>query len=79
MSVKELMVDKSALLQGFSRHVEKGDIVGNVLIHRALLSQLERDAREGLISGEIALDEIDKLKEFSEKYLFSLQVVGNAG
>lgn len=73
----ELLVDKSALLEGVSRYIEKGTLNGSILIHRALLSQLEKETREGLLSGELALDEIQKIKELSERFLFSVEFVGD--
>ncbi|WP_148692097.1 PINc/VapC family ATPase [Acidianus manzaensis] len=72
----ELLVDKSALLEGVSRYIEKGVINGNILIHRSLLSELEKETRDGLLSGELALDEIQRIKEVSERYLFSVEFVG---
>jgi ATPase len=74
--LSELLVDKSALLLGLSKYIEKGLINGNILIHRALLSELEKETRDGLISGEIALDEIEKIRKLSERYLFSVEIVG---
>lgn len=74
--LSELLVDKSALLLGVSKYIEKGLINGNILIHRALLSDLEKETKEGLISGEIALDEIEKIRKISERYLFSVEIVG---
>lgn len=74
----ELLVDKSALLEGVSRYIEKGILNGNVLVHRALLSQLERETRDGLLSGELALDEIQKIRQLSEQFLFSVEFVGDA-
>ncbi|PVU76231.1 ATPase, partial [Acidianus hospitalis] len=74
--MSELLVDKSALLLGLSKYIEKGLINGNILIHRALLSELEKETRDGLISGEIALDEIEKVRKLSERYLFSVEIVG---
>ncbi|MCI2414418.1 MAG: PINc/VapC family ATPase [Candidatus Aramenus sp.] len=78
LSVKELLPDKSALLHGVSRYIEKNLIYGNVLIHRALLEELERETREGIVSGELSLDEVNRLKELSEKYLFSFEIVGES-
>lgn len=73
----ELLVDKSALLEGLSKYIEKGVINGNILVHRALLSQLEKETREGLLSGELALDEIQKIKELSERLLFGVEFIGD--
>ncbi|AWR98306.1 ATPase [Acidianus sulfidivorans JP7] len=76
-NTNEFLVDKSALLEGVSRYIESGRINGNILIHRALLSELEKETREGLLSGELALDEIERIRRLSERYLFGVEFVGD--
>lgn len=75
----EFMLDKSSLLQGISRYVERNMINGSFLIHRALLRQLEEESRQGLVTSDIALEEINRLKELSERYLFPVEIVGSPG
>ncbi|ABP96065.1 MULTISPECIES: PINc/VapC family ATPase [Metallosphaera] len=72
----EFLVDKSSLLQGVTRYIEKNLINGTFLIHRALLRQLEQESKQGLVTSDIALEEIEKLKELSERYLFAVELVG---
>ncbi|WP_338604799.1 PINc/VapC family ATPase [Sulfolobus tengchongensis] len=71
------MLDKSALLFGVSKYLEKGIITGNVLIHKSLLTQLENESNEGLVSAEIALDEVKKVKEVTERILVNFEIVGD--
>ncbi|MCY0858983.1 MAG: PINc/VapC family ATPase [Sulfolobaceae archaeon] len=71
------MIDKSALLHEVSKYFEKGTIYGNILIHRRLISELEREAAEGFVTGELALEELKKLKEVADKVLVNFEFVGS--
>jgi len=73
---KDLLLDKSSLIHGVSRYLERKLIYGNILIHKRLLNELEKDSREGLVTAEIALDEIKKVKDISESLLVSFEIVG---
>jgi ATPase (PilT family) len=75
--LNDLMLDKSALLFGVSKYLEKGIITGNVLIHKSLLAELERESNDGLVSAEIALDEVKKLKDITERILVNFEIVGD--
>ncbi|QKR00963.1 Flp pilus assembly complex ATPase component [Metallosphaera tengchongensis] len=70
------MIDKSSLLQGISRYVEKNIVNGTFLIHRSLIRQLEQESKQGLVTGDIALEEINQLKNLSERFLFAVELVG---
>lgn len=74
--LNDLMLDKSALLYGFSRYLERGLVNGNVLIHKTLVAELERESNEGLVSAEIALDEVRRIKEVTERILVGFEIVG---
>jgi len=74
--LNDLMIDKSALLIGLSKYIEKGLIVGNFLIHRSLLEELERESKDGLLTAEVALDELRKISELTERLLLGFEVVG---
>ncbi len=76
LSVRNILPDKSALLHGISKYIEKNIINGNFLIHKSLLEELEKETRDGLVTGELALDEVNKIKDLSEQYLFSFEIVG---
>ncbi|MEM4147118.1 MAG: ATPase, T2SS/T4P/T4SS family, partial [Metallosphaera sp.] len=77
--MSELLLDKSSLLQGITRYIERNLINGTFLIHRALLNQLEEESRQGLVTSDIALEEINRLKQLSERYLFAVELVGKEG
>jgi ATPase len=70
------MVDKSSLLNGVSKYLERNVIYGNILIHRSLLRELEEESKEGMVSGDIALDEINRVKEMAERLLIGFDIVG---
>lgn len=71
------MLDKSSLLNGVSRYLEKNVIYGNILIHKSLVRELEEESRDGMVSGDIALEEINKVKEMSERLLIGFDIVGD--
>jgi len=73
---KDLLLDKSALIHGVSKYLERKLLYGNILIHKRLLNELERDSREGLVTAEIALEELKRVKELSESLLVSFEIVG---
>ena len=74
--MENYLVTKSALLAGVSRLFEDGTLVGNVWVHKALLNELQREALDQLISAEIALEELNRIRELSERLLFAFEVVG---
>ncbi|MEM0091845.1 MAG: ATPase, T2SS/T4P/T4SS family [Saccharolobus sp.] len=73
--MNDLALDKSALLFGFSKYLEKGIINGNIIIHKSLITELERESNEGLVSAEIALDEVKRIKEVTERVLVNFEIV----
>lgn len=79
MPPKDLLPDKSALIHGISKYVAEQRLYGNILIHKILLNELEKDVREGLVTAEIALEEVSRLKELSEELLVSFEIVGDEG
>ncbi|MEM3292145.1 MAG: PINc/VapC family ATPase [Saccharolobus sp.] len=73
--MNDLALDKSALLFGFSKYLEKGITNGNIIIHKSLITELERESNEGLVSAEIALDEVKRIKEVTERVLVNFEIV----
>jgi ATPase len=63
---------------GVTKYIERGMLVGNFLIHRALLNELEKESKDGLLTAEVALEELKKLNELAERYLLGFEVVGEA-
>lgn len=77
MPPKDLLLDKSALIHGVSKYLERKILYGNILLHKKLLSEIEKEAKEGLVTGEIALDEIKKIRDLTESLLVGFEIVGS--
>ena len=59
--------DTCALIEGtISKMVEEGKIEGTILIHKAVISELEAQANKGEEIGIRGLDEIKKLREIAD-------------
>jgi ATPase (PilT family) len=74
--LENYLLDKSALLVNVADAVENNRIMGNFWVHKTLLMELEREVSEGKVSAEIALDELNRLRDLSERLLFAVDVVG---
>ncbi len=69
--------DTSVIVEGaVSRLVEEGRIRGRIIIHRAVLAELEHQANEGKATGFAGLEEIAKLRELAERGHIELEVAG---
>ncbi len=77
--VEKLVPDTSVIIQGLlSEQLTKGELqVGELIVHEAILAELEHQANEGKASGYIGLDEIQKLHEMAEKKRVSLRFAGH--
>ncbi len=76
--VEELYVpDTSVLVEGaVSRLVKDGRIAGRVIIHRAVLAELEHQANQGKAVGFAGLDEVRRLRSLAEQGLVEISVEG---
>ncbi len=74
----KITIDTSALIDGFvSRKLKENKLSFNELIlHEAVLAELEHQANEDRAIGFLGLDEIELLKELSQKYGFSIRFAG---
>jgi ATPase len=72
---KSFLIDRSALLAGIVELVDQGRMDGRIAIHGALLRKLWNEARSGLVTSEIALEELNSLREVMERYLIPFEVV----
>ena len=69
--------DTSVLIEGVvSRLVREGRIRGKILIHRAVLSELEHQANRGKAIGFAGLEEVKRLRELARQGLIEVEVVG---
>jgi len=65
--IEKLVPDTSVIIEGLvSLHLEKKLLqVNQVIIHEAVLAELEHQANQGKAIGHIGLDEIEKIKKIS--------------
>jgi len=67
--IEKLVPDTSVIIDGLvSRQIKKEElVVQEIIIHEALLSELEHQANLNKASGFLGLDEIDRLRELETK------------
>jgi ATPase len=77
--VEKLVPDTSVIVQGLvSEQLTKGELqVAEVVLHEAVLAELEHQANAGKASGYVGLDELKRLHEMSEKKRISLRYAGH--
>ena len=77
-SVEKLIPDTSVIIQGLvSEQLANGELqVGELIIHEAVLAELEHQANAGKASGYIGIDEIKRLQEMSAKKRLTLRFSG---
>ncbi|ABM81108.1 PINc/VapC family ATPase [Hyperthermus butylicus] len=69
--------DTSVVIEGLvSRLVKEGRIRGKILIHRAVISELENQANQGKATGFSGLEELKRLRELAEEGLIDIEIVG---
>ena len=70
--------DTSVIIEGvMSRLVEQGEIRGRVIIHRAVLAELEHQANQGKAVGFAGLDEVERLRRLAEEGLIEISIEGD--
>ncbi len=76
--IEKLVPDTSVIIEGMvSRKVKAGEIkAGTILIHEAVIAELEHQANLNKTIGFLGLDEIKHLKELSGEHGFSLEFAG---
>ena len=77
-NVEKLVPDTSVIIEGLvSSKIEKKEIVPkSVIIHEAVLAELEHQANQNKETGVLGLEEINKIRELSEKLGFNLEFSG---
>jgi len=77
--IEKLVPDTSVIIQGLvSEQLTKGELqVGELILHEAVLAELEHQANSGRASGYIGLDEVKRLHEMAEKKRLSLRFAGH--
>jgi len=76
-SVNEVYVpDLGTLLRGtISRLVRQGHLRGKIVVHTALLRELEKEAKSGLASGITGLEEIASLRDLEKEDIIKLEII----
>ncbi len=77
--IERVVPDTSVIIQGLvSEQITKGELqVGELILHEAVLAELEHQANEGRASGLLGLDEVKRLHEMAEKKRISLRFAGS--
>ena len=77
-NVEKLVPDTSVIIEGLvSSKIEKKEIVPkSVVIHEAVLAELEHQANQNKETGVLGLEEINKIRELSKKLGFNLEFSG---
>jgi len=78
VSVEKLVPDTSVIIQGLvSEQLANGELeAGEIIVHEAVLAELEHQANEGKASGYVGLDEMKRLHELFESKKISLRFAG---
>lgn len=77
-TIEKLVPDTSIIIEGLvSKKVQSNEIkVDEIIVHEAVLSELEHQANMGRSIGLIGLEELKKIRELSENGLFQLRFAG---
>ncbi|MCD6487828.1 MAG: Flp pilus assembly complex ATPase component TadA [Desulfurococcales archaeon] len=69
--------DTSAIIEGaISRLIEEGRLRGRIVIHRAVLAEIEHQANQGRATGFAGLNEIKKLRMYASKGIIEFEITG---
>ena len=61
--VEEFVVDTSVIIEGeLTKLIEQGKVKGNIIIHKAVVAELEHQANYGRETGFLGLEELKKIK-----------------
>src|SRR3989338_10373234 len=76
--IEKLVPDTSVIIEGLvSKRLASGEIsAGTVLIHEAVVAELEHQANLNKAIGFLGLDEIEKLKKLSDENGFKVEFAG---
>jgi predicted PilT family ATPase len=78
MKIEILVPDTSVVIEGLaSAKIESGDFeVGTVLVHEAILAELEHQANSNKEIGFVGLEELKKIRKLAEQLGFKLEFGG---
>ena len=68
--IEKLIQDTSVIIEGLvSKKIEKKELkVGSVIIHEAVIAELEHQANLGKAIGFLGLDEIKRIRELAKDF-----------
>ncbi|MFH1589405.1 MAG: PINc/VapC family ATPase [archaeon] len=77
-SIEKIIPDTSVIIEGIlSKQIEKKKLtIKNIIIHEAVIAELEAQANRGRETGHLGLEEIKKLREMSKKHKFTISFKG---
>ncbi|MEK6840983.1 MAG: PINc/VapC family ATPase [Nanoarchaeota archaeon] len=77
-TIEKLVPDTSIVIEGLiSKKIGNNELkIEEIIIHEAILAELEHQANQGKSIGLLGLDELKKIRELSEKGLFQLRFAG---
>lgn len=71
--------DTSVVIEGIvSKMIVEGKVSGKIILHKAVLAELENQANQGKAVGFAGLQEVKKLRELSEEGLIEFEIRGEA-
>ena len=78
VSEEEVYVpDTSVIIEGLvSKMIVEGRISGKIVLHKAVLSELENQANQGKVIGFTGLEEVKRIRELADKGLIEFEVGG---
>lgn len=76
--IEKLVPDTSVIIEGIvSSRIGKNEISSDeLIIHEAVIAELEHQANEGKAIGFLGLDEIKKIRDLAEKKRFTVRFAG---
>ncbi len=75
--VKVYVPDTSVIVEGaVSRLVREGKVRGKIVIHRAVIAELEHQANQGRATGYAGLEELKRLHELARQGLVEVELGG---
>lgn len=79
MRIEKAIPDTSVIIEGLvSRQLESGELeTKNIIIHEAVMAELESQANKNRETGFLGLEEIKKIRNLSKEKKFELDFKGN--
>jgi ATPase len=76
--VEEFVVDTSVIIEGeLTKLIEQKKVKGNIIIHKAVVAELEHQANYGRETGFLGLEELKKINELASKRKISVSYTGS--